>query len=72
MSFLAVLGLVAFYEWWGEVKAARGEEQRPERGPAKRVLVWMAKAIFASLVTTVIAGSMSSIPAAWHFGRLSP
>lgn len=71
MSFLAVAGLVAFYEWWGAVKAARGAAA-PERGPVLRVLWWMGSATVASLVTTVIAGSMSSIPAAWHFGRLSP
>ncbi len=72
MSFLAVLGLVAFYEWWGEVKAARGKNSVPNGG--RRSVCWSGwpRPSVASLVTTVIAGSMSSIPAAWHFGRLSP
>jgi len=71
MSFLAVLGLVAFYEFWARWMAGQGEE-----GPAPhwawRVARWAAAAFLASLVTSLIAGFSSSLPAAYHFGRISP
>lgn len=74
MSFLAVLGLVAFYEAWSRHAAARREEQgrRALRRWPVRLLAWCAVAVGMSLVTSLIAGVSSSIPAAYHFGRLSP
>ena len=71
MSFLAVLGLVAFYEVWGRFKAARDGE-KPERHWAMRILLWLAAATAASLLTSLVAAFASSIPAAYHFGRISP
>ena len=73
MSFLAVLGLVAFYEYWSRRAASRREEERrlQRRWPV-RLLAWSAMAVATSLVTSLIAGISSSLPAAYHFGRLSP
>jgi competence protein ComEC len=71
MSFLAVLGLVAFYEFWARWKAGR-ETVEVHRRWTSRVAVWAATAFLASLVTSLIAGFSSSLPAAYHFGRISP
>ncbi len=72
MSFLAVLGLVAFYETWSRWKSSRDGGERPERSLSKRMALWLLGAVAASLATTLIAGFMSSLPAAYHFGRISP
>lgn len=71
MSFLAVMGLVAFYEAWSQFTAARGRENVPRRRIA-RLAIWALTAAGLSLVTSFIAGVGSSLPAAYHFGRLSP
>lgn len=68
MSFLAVLGLVAFYEWWS---ARDADEYRSKHWPV-RLARKTALAVFLALVTTAVASAMSSIPAAYHFGRLAP
>ncbi len=72
MSFLAVLGLVAFYEFWARYKAERGTPDTPHRHWAWRIAIWAVTAFVASLVTSLIAGFSSSVPAAYHFGRISP
>lgn len=72
MSFLAVLGLVAFYEAWARFRARRGNPVSPQRPLAWRLAAWCATAFAASLVTSMIAGFSSSLPAAYHFGRVSP
>ncbi|MGH6821838.1 MAG: ComEC/Rec2 family competence protein, partial [Methylocella sp.] len=72
MSFMAVLGLTAFYEFWSEWRKSRDEEVRQRRHwavrLAQRLGVWLA----AAIATTIVAGAMSSIPAAYHFGRIAP
>lgn len=72
MSFLAVLGLVAFYEAWAGFQATRDRALRPERSWPVRLVRKAAVAGMLSLATTLVAGSMSSIPAVWHFGRVAP
>ena len=69
MSFMAVMGLAAFFEWWN---ARLRQRALAERGWLARGARWLALAVFASLLTSVIAGSLSSIPAAFHFGRAAP
>ena len=69
MSFMAVMGLAAFFEWWNWRSKP---DRRQEPGRAARGANWLGKVIVASLLTSVIAGSLSSIPAAFHFGRLAP
>jgi competence protein ComEC len=68
MSFMAVMGLAAFYEFW---TAQRRDEHRLEGR-----LAWgmrkLGGLLLATVVTTLIAGTLSSIPAAYHFGRLAP
>jgi competence protein ComEC len=69
MSFLAVMGLASFFEWWN---------QRAERdiGPTRGFVVrWARRGLVlavASVATSLIAGTLSGIPAAYHFGRVAP
>jgi competence protein ComEC len=69
MSFMAVMGLAAFFEWWTN---RLRDPLAPERGWLGRGLRWLALATVASVLTSLIAGSLSAIPAAFHFGRAAP
>ena len=69
MSFMAVLGLLAFYEVWSRWLARTEAAPSTWSGRAAR---FAGHAIFAMACTTLAAGLMSSIPAAHHFGRLAP
>jgi competence protein ComEC len=69
MSFLAVMGLAAFFEFWN----------RPQKEMEYKIEnQWLYygrktyRILLASILTTLIAGAFSSIPAAYHFGRLAP
>ncbi len=72
MSFLAVLGLVAFYEAWSRLMAGRDGEAAPVRHWLWRLGRKLLLAAAISVLTTLVAGTMSSIPAAYHFGRMAP
>jgi competence protein ComEC len=73
MSFLAVLGLVAFYEAWARYRTGRGiSAQTIQRHWSWRLAAWGVATFVVSLVTSAIAGATSSLPAAYHFGRMSP
>ena len=69
MSFMAVMGLAAFFEYWN-----LPQPEREYRIESKRTIYArrIYKIVLASILTTVIAGGFSSIPAAYHFGRLAP
>ncbi len=69
MSFMAVMGLAAFFAWWRPVRffTPRANASRAETIFRKTITI-----IVASLATSLIAGALSSIPAAYHFGRLAP
>jgi competence protein ComEC len=69
MSFLAVMGLAAFFEWWN---ARVPQEFAPARGLLWRMGRKVVLVAAASLATSFIAGTLSSIPAAHHFGRVAP
>jgi competence protein ComEC len=71
MSFLAVTGLISFFE------SRRGRETSPLRGLAGHG--WFAvtarrfiRASFALAATTVIAGICTGPAAAYHFNRVAP
>lgn len=69
MSFMAVMGLAAFFEWWN------GRRVHDDKAPPGRLRYWGGKLwnlIVGSLATSLIAGVLSGIPAAHHFGRLAP
>ena len=69
MSFLAVMGLAAFFQWWhGRAKVAGLVDQ--SRG--QRVLGKVKHFALTSSLTTLVAGGASTIAAAYHFDRLSP
>ena len=72
MSFLAVLGLVAFYEAWARYKAEHPPADERTLHWGWRLASWAWSAVVASVVTSFIAGFSSSLPAAYHFGRISP
>jgi competence protein ComEC len=69
MSFMAVMGLAAFFEFWNRPRAEQEYliESRFSFYARKSLRI-----VIASILTTVVAGAFSSIPAAYHFGRLSP
>jgi competence protein ComEC len=69
MSFMAVMGLTSFFEYWN--RPQKEEEFRQTSGWTRFAgKAW--RITLASILTSVIAGGLSSIPAAYHFGRLAP
>jgi competence protein ComEC len=70
MSFMAVMGLAAFFAWWKPADLFGAPNAR--QSTASRYARKITAIIFASLATSLIAGTLSSIPAAHHFGRLAP
>ena len=72
MSFMAVMGLAAFYEFWAERRRMQDEEARQKRHWLIRLGQKLGAGLAAAIVTTIVAGAMSSIPAAYHFGRIAP
>lgn len=69
MSFMAVMGLAAFFEWWS------ARRPREYKQPPGRMAKWAGKLwhmVLASLATSLIAGVLSGIPASHHFGRVAP
>ena len=71
MSFLAVVGLIAFYDSWLDwTKSRRGHVLPAPAGECG----WQeaGEASCVGIATTFVAGTLSSIPAAYHFGRISP
>jgi competence protein ComEC len=69
MSFLAVMGLAAFFEWWNQ-RAVDTKQFAAAR--SWRFVGRIGKTIAGSIFTTIVAGGMSSIAAAYHFGRMAP
>ncbi len=69
MSFLAVMGLGAFFAWWNH-REGPTEIKKLSRG--LNFIRKIAHVVVASTLTTFVAGGTSSIAAAYHFGRLSP
>ncbi len=70
MSFMAVMGLAAFFVWWKKLVPAPTKLNR-----GSFVAHWtrrIALGSAASLATSLVAGSLSGIPAMHHFGRLAP
>ncbi len=72
MSFMAVMGLAAFYEYWTARRRARADDEREPMSRPRRLALAIGGAFAAATVTTLIAGTMSSLPAAYHFGRIAP
>jgi competence protein ComEC len=70
MSFLAVMGLAAFFEYWQRWQEKEYTEikQAAWQRYAKSALLIAVASIF----TSVIAGGLSSIAALHHFGRVAP
>jgi competence protein ComEC len=69
MSFLAVMGLAAFFEWWNA---------RPAYVPLQsssrmwRTVLYISRVLVGSILTSLVAGGFSSLAAAYHFGRMAP
>lgn len=69
MSFMAVAGLAGFFEWWNARDTLQADKR--QRGLMHYLNKFWNFAV-ASVLTSLIAGTLSGIPAAHHFGRLSP
>jgi competence protein ComEC len=69
MSFLAVMGLLAIHDIWSKWLARKEET---DQGLAHRAALFIFRATCAAALTSLAAGSLSSIAAAYHFGRLAP
>ena len=69
MSFLAVMGLAAFFEWWNQRQI---DVKHIQQSLVTRSTFAFFKFIGGAVLTTVVAGGLSSIAAAYHFGRVSP
>jgi len=67
MSFAAVIGLVALYEWL----AARRRQGLFDVSPLWRSLRWAGALIFGAAITTLIAGTAVAPFAVYHFHRMT-
>jgi competence protein ComEC len=69
MSFLAVMGLLAVHQAWSGWLAQREEI---DHGVLHRSASMIVRMFCAAALTSLAAGGLSSIAAAYHFGRLAP
>jgi competence protein ComEC len=70
MSFMAVMGLAVFFKWWQKLLPKKTGLNR--QGLTMRWSKKLAVLVVASLATSLVAGTLSGIPAMHHFGRLAP
>jgi competence protein ComEC len=70
MSFMAVMGLAAFFPAFEAFTSRFGPQAR--HGLAGQWMRRLVLLVLASIATSLIAGTLSSIPAAHHFGRIAP
>ena len=70
MSFLAVAGLVAVYEWHTWQRRHRDKQREKPRHLGQRLLRWPVVFFGGLLLTTLVASIYTALPAAWHFHRL--
>jgi len=70
MSFLAVASLIAFYE---SVCAWRQTHNREAAAPSalRQAARWAGLFVLATAATTLVAGTSTALPAAFHFHRVS-
>jgi competence protein ComEC len=69
MSFLAVMGLAAFFEWWNHRPV---DVKQISASRIVRFANYTTKVAVGSVLTTLVAGGLSSLAAAYHFGRMAP
>ena len=69
MSFLAVMGLAAFFEWWHQRPV---DMKKIAASRTQRFILSTWKHVAGSVMTTLVAGGLSSMAAAYHFGRMAP
>lgn len=69
MSFLAVMGLLAIHEAWSRWLA---QKEEVDHGVLHRAVGFIFRMFCAAMLTSLAAGGLSSIAAAYHFGRLAP
>jgi competence protein ComEC len=70
MSFMAVMGLAAVFAWWQKYSPQQivNKKQKWVDVTARKI----GRVVVASLGTSLVAGTLSSIPALHHFGRMAP
>jgi competence protein ComEC len=69
MSFLAVMGLLAIHDVWSRWLA---QSEEVDRGIVQHAASVIFRIFCAAALTSLAAGGLSSIAAAYHFGRLAP
>ncbi len=70
MSFMAVVGLIGFYEWARNWRANRPIALNQRKAPRR----WFGKAgrfIAGIAITTLIASIFTGLPAAFHFNKIA-
>ncbi|MGP2492753.1 ComEC/Rec2 family competence protein [Mesorhizobium sp. PUT5] len=75
MSFAATAALVGGFAAWTDYRAGKVRRVRahgPGRGLAGVVAGWFWKSLLAAAATTIVAGTATTLYAAWHFQRVSP
>ena len=71
MSFMAVMGLIAFYEGVSEWRRDKLRNIWPQ-SLTGRIAMWLGLSLFAMAATTIVASVFTSLPAAYHFNRVAP
>ncbi|OQM73181.1 ComEC/Rec2 family competence protein [Manganibacter manganicus] len=73
MSFAATAALVGGYATWADYRAGKtGEGRHAGRPLLFAAPRWMLVVLAGTCATTLIAGSATTLYAAWHFQRVSP
>lgn len=73
MSFAATAALVGGFAAWSDYRAGGGAKgPPPQRSLPWLAARWMWAALAGACLTTIMAGSATTLYAAWHFQRVSP
>jgi competence protein ComEC len=73
MSFAATAALVGGFAAWADLRAGKSGEDPNLRRPLLLVGArWVMTVLVGTCATTLIAGSATTLYAAWHFQRVSP
>ncbi len=73
MSFAATAALVGGFAAWSDYRAGRNSKRPPATRSLPGIAVrWVVAVLAGACLTTIIAGSATTLYAAWHFQRVSP
>ncbi|MBN9217359.1 MAG: ComEC/Rec2 family competence protein [Mesorhizobium sp.] len=72
MSFAATAALVGAYAGWADHRAGKARPPPPKRSPLGFLIHRFLLAAGGLAMTSIIAGSATTLFAVWHFQRVSP